>query len=79
MPEPGRKAAYVPLIHTIEEHRKEVSGRLVSMMKCAQESRGHPELHTAAVYDMGILPSPMNYSIAGTDAAVSSGYEHTDT
>ena len=79
MPEPGRKAAYVPLIYTIEEHHKEVRGRLVRMMKCAQESRGHSKLHTIAVYNLGILPSPMNYSIAGTDAAVSSRYEHTDT
>ncbi len=45
---------------TTEEHRKEVRGRLVSMFKCAQESRDHPELHTAAVFDMAVILSHLS-------------------
>jgi hypothetical protein len=45
---------------TTEKHRKEVRGRLVSMMKCAQDSRDHPELHTAAVFDMAVILSHLS-------------------
>ena len=45
---------------TTQEHRSEVRKRLESMFKCAQESPGHPELHTAAVFDMAVILSHLS-------------------
>lgn len=45
---------------TAEEHRQQVRKRLESMWKCTTESSDHPELHTAALYDMGVLLSHLS-------------------
>jgi hypothetical protein len=68
-----------PVAH--EESMKKmgiITGRVTNVDDFAEPQRQFLEFLRANVFLISEI-SPMNYSIAGTDAAVSSGYEHSDT
>jgi hypothetical protein len=45
---------------TTEDHRKEVRGRLISMLKCAEQLQAEPAKIGPIVYDLGVLLSHLS-------------------